>query len=82
MLDKSRQNHHKFWQYCIAKAPGPIMDCAEGLQPDLVQAVAVIQLFLAKWYEPPRSGELDYSTLVQQVLSVVVLCAWHYRSGC
>jgi ATP-dependent Lhr-like helicase len=44
------------------------------LQPDLVQAVAVIQLFLAKWYEPPRSGELDYSTLVQQVLSVVGEC--------
>lgn len=62
------------WQYCIAKAHGPGMDCAESLQPDLVQAVAVIQLFLAKWYEPPRAGELDYSTLVQQVLSLVGEC--------
>lgn len=62
------------WQYCIAKAHGSGMDCAEGLQPDLVQAVAVIQLFLAKWYEPPRAGELDYSTLVQQVLSLVGEC--------
>lgn len=62
------------WQYCIAKAHGPGMDCAESLQADLVQAVAVIQLFLAKWYEPPRAGELDYSTLVQQVLSLVGEC--------
>lgn len=62
------------WQYCIAKAHGSSMNCAESLQPDLVQAVAVIQLFLAKWYEPPRVGELDYSTLVQQVLSLVGEC--------
>lgn len=62
------------WQYCIAKAHGPGMDCADSLQPDLVQAVAVIQLFLAKWYEPPRVGALDYSTLVQQVLSLVGEC--------
>lgn len=62
------------WQYCIAKAHGPGMDCAESLQPDLVQAVAVIQLFLDKWYEPPRAGALDYSTLVQQVLSLVGEC--------
>ncbi len=62
------------WQYCIAKAHGPGMNCAESLQPDLVQAVAVIQLFLVKWYEPPRAGELDYSTLVQQLLSLVGEC--------
>ncbi len=62
------------WQYCIAKAHGPGMDCAESLQADLVQAVAVIQLFLAKWYEPPRVGQLDYSTLVQQVLILVGEC--------
>lgn len=62
------------WQYCIAKAHSRGMDCADSLQPDLVQAVAVIQLFLAKWYEPPRAGALDYSTLVQQVLSLVGEC--------
>lgn len=59
------------WQYCITKAYGPGMGCVESLQPDLVQAVAMIQLFLNKWYEPPRVGALDYSTLVQQVLSLV-----------
>ncbi len=60
------------WQYCIATTHNT--DCAEALQPDLLQSVAVIQLFLSKWYEPPRSSELDYSTLVQQVLSLVGEC--------
>jgi len=58
------------WQYCIADLPGPGADCPDSLQQDLLQAVAVIQLFLAKWYEPPRVGALHYSTLIQQVLSL------------
>ncbi len=59
------------WQYCIANTLGPGADCIDSLYQDLVQAVAVIQLFLAKWYEPPRVSALDYSTLIQQVLSLV-----------
>lgn len=59
------------WQYCIAETLGPGADCVDSLYEDLVQAVAVIQLFLAKWYEPPTVGALHYSTLVQQVLSLV-----------
>ena len=59
------------WQYCIAETLSPGADCVDSLYQDLVQAVAVIQLFLAKWYEPPRVGALDYSTLIQQVLSLV-----------
>lgn len=59
------------WQYCIAQTHTPGADCVDSLYADLVQAVAVIQLFLAKWYEPPRVGALHYSTLIQQVLSLV-----------
>lgn len=59
------------WQYCIAETLSPGVDCVASLYQDLVQAVAVIQLFLAKWYEPPRVGALHYSTLIQQVLSLV-----------
>ncbi|MCW2311315.1 DEAD/DEAH box helicase [Rhodoferax antarcticus] len=59
------------WQYCIAETLSPGADCVSSLYQDLVQAVAVIQLFLAKWYEPPRVGALHYSTLIQQVLSLV-----------
>ncbi len=59
------------WQYCVAETLNPGATCVDGLYADLVQAVAVIQLFLAKWYEPPLVGALHYSTLIQQVLSVV-----------
>lgn len=59
------------WQYCIAETLRPGADCVDSLYEDLVQAIAVIQLFLAKWYEPPRVGTLHYSTLIQQILSLV-----------
>jgi ATP-dependent Lhr-like helicase len=59
------------WQYCIADTLSPGADCVDSLYANLVQAVAVIQLFLAKWYEPPLAGALHYSTLIQQVLSLV-----------
>lgn len=59
------------WQYCIAETLSPGADCVDSLYQDLVQAVAVIQLFLAKWYEPPRASALHYSTLIQQLLSLV-----------
>jgi ATP-dependent helicase Lhr and Lhr-like helicase len=59
------------WQYCIADTGSVGVTCVSSLYADLVQAVAVIQLFLAKWYEPPQVGALDYSTLIQQILSLV-----------
>jgi ATP-dependent Lhr-like helicase len=59
------------WQYCVAETLNPGATCVDSLYADLVQAVAVIQLFLAKWYEPPLVGALHYSTLIQQVLSLV-----------
>ena len=59
------------WQYCIAETLSPSAALVDGFYQDLVQAVAVVQLFLAKWYEPPRAGALHYSTLIQQVLSLV-----------
>lgn len=59
------------WQYCIAETLSPSANCVDSLYADLVQAVAVIQLFLAKWYEPPLVRALHYSTLIQQILSLV-----------
>lgn len=41
------------------------------LRPHLVQAVAMVRLLIANWYEPPRLGALHMSTLVQQVLSML-----------
>jgi ATP-dependent Lhr-like helicase len=77
----------RLWQYCVAEEPGADMGCAAGLHPDLVQALAIIQLYLGKWYEPPRAGALHYSTLVQQILALIgerhgVSAADAYRALC
>jgi ATP-dependent Lhr-like helicase len=52
---------------CIDDKLAPV----EALRPELVQSVALIQLLLAKWCEPPEPEALHLSTLVHQVLSVI-----------
>lgn len=44
---------------------------ADQLRVQTFQAVAVIELLLEKWYEPPNIANLHFSTLVQQILSVI-----------
>lgn len=44
----------------------------EPLRLRMVQTVAMVELLLKRWYEPPRGEALHLSTLVQQVLSVIV----------
>lgn len=46
-------------------------DLADCLRAGLVQTIAMVRLLLAKWYEPPPSGGLHLSTLVQQLLSLI-----------
>lgn len=41
------------------------------IRAELVQTLAVIRLLLDRWCEPPESGALHLSTLVQQVLSLI-----------
>jgi ATP-dependent Lhr-like helicase len=43
----------------------------DRLHAALVQAIAMVQLLLAKWCEPPEPVALHLSTLVQQVLSLI-----------
>jgi superfamily II DNA/RNA helicase len=43
----------------------------DTIHPELVQSIAMLNLLLAKWYEPPATGALHLSTLVQQVLSLI-----------
>lgn len=50
---------------------GPNSDLLEELRVDLVQTIAAINLLLAGWCEPPDAVGCGYSTLVQQVLSLV-----------
>ncbi len=42
----------------------------DQLRPSLVQAIAMIQLLIDRWVEPPAPAALHLSTLVQQVLSL------------
>lgn len=41
------------------------------LRPELVQTIAMVDLLLEKWYEPPNLDALDLSTLIQQILSLI-----------
>jgi ATP-dependent helicase Lhr and Lhr-like helicase len=43
----------------------------DRLRAELVEAIAMVRLLMAKWCEPPNSGALHLSTLVQQVLSLI-----------
>lgn len=43
--------------------------CAR-LRPSLLQAIALTELMLQKWVEPPDETDGDLSTLIQQILSV------------
>jgi len=40
----------RLWQYCVAEEPHANMGCAAGLHADLVQALAILRLYLAQWY--------------------------------
>ena len=51
----------------ITKNSKPL-DC---LRFHLVQTVAMVNLLLEKWYEPPPSSGLHLSTMVQQLLSLI-----------
>lgn len=43
----------------------------DQLRTETIQTIATIELLLEKWYEPPNTGGLHLSTLIQQVLSVI-----------
>jgi ATP-dependent helicase Lhr and Lhr-like helicase len=44
----------------------------DALYPELVQAIAVLNLLLDGWCEPPIVSKLHLSTLIQQILSLIV----------
>lgn len=43
----------------------------DALRARLVQSIAMVNLLLGRWYEPPVVADLHLSTLVQQLLSVI-----------
>lgn len=43
----------------------------DRIRAELVETIAMVRLLMAKWCEPPATGALHLSTLVQQVLSLI-----------
>lgn len=43
----------------------------DALRPETVQAIAMLNLMLRRWNEPPVPGRLHLSTLVHQVLALI-----------
>jgi len=41
------------------------------LRADIFQSIAMVNLLVKKWYEPPAPNQYHFSTLVQQTLSVI-----------
>lgn len=57
--------------YVAEDAFAPTLHPADRLRLDLVQAVAMVELLLDRWCEPPRVQGLHLSTLVHQVLALI-----------
>ena len=58
-------------QYNMEFALNPNLSVSDLLRLGLVRTVAMIELLLENWCEPPRAGRLHLSTFVHQVLSVI-----------
>ncbi|NLX23088.1 MAG: DEAD/DEAH box helicase [Phycisphaerae bacterium] len=57
--------------YVAESEAGPDSDLVDRLYPNLLQAIAMTELMLEKWTEPQTIMDMDLSTFVQQVLSVL-----------
>lgn len=61
-------------QYLILPELEPTADLVDWLRLPLIQAIASVELMLKGSFEPPNEADLQLSTLVQQVLSVIAQC--------
>jgi ATP-dependent Lhr-like helicase len=57
--------------YVMEFAVTSVSPLSDRLREGLLQSTATIRLLLERWFEPPRTGGLHLSTLVQQVLSII-----------
>ena len=58
-------------QYVYEPTINPNSNFSEKLRLRTIRSIAIIELLLEKWCEPPRPNALHLSTLVQQILSVI-----------
>lgn len=59
-------------QYAIEEELDSKSNFSSRLRLGLIRSIAMIDLLLEKWCEPAHSGALHLSTLVHQILSVIV----------
>jgi len=57
--------------YITEPAATPSTPPPDALRGELFQTVAMVELLLAGWYEPPHTAGLHLSTLIQQILSTL-----------
>ncbi|MFK8399972.1 DEAD/DEAH box helicase [Pseudomonas sp. BGr12] len=57
--------------YCEERSLSDDSSLSDRLRQGLVQSIAMIRLLMDGWFEPPRVQGCHYSTLVQQVLSII-----------
>lgn len=63
--------------YCTEKPLSSETDFSDRIREGLVQTVAMVNLLMRGWFEPPMVGGLHASTLVQQIMSLIA-----ERGGC
>ncbi|TDX23696.1 ATP-dependent Lhr-like helicase [Modicisalibacter xianhensis] len=57
--------------YVTESSLSPQTPYLDRLRPGVYQATAMVQLLVEGWCEPPRTGYLHLSTLIQQILSLI-----------
>lgn len=65
--------------YVVCDLADPGSNPIEALPIELLQTVAITELMLRKWVEPPQPAKLDLSTLTHQVISTI--CELHAASA-
>ena len=57
--------------FAVERKLTPKSNFSDRIREGLIQTIAMVQLLLARWVEPPLPEALHASTLVQQILSVI-----------
>ena len=57
--------------YAIETEPGPDSHPLDQLYLELIRSIAMVELLIEKWCEPPAPQALHLSTLTHQILSVI-----------
>ena len=61
----------ELWLYVVEDATTEDSQPIDRLYPQLLRAIAMTELMLERWCEPPDIGHWHLSTLIQQIMSVI-----------